>query len=66
MNSNRVQGLHQIKAQFTITWSQNVGIGQVLFAQGMLPNPKSKSSDQDQQSTRSFVGFLLLLGVLRS
>ena len=46
--------------------SQNVGIGQVLFAQGMLPNPKSKSSDQVQQSTKCFLGFLLLLGVLGS
>ena len=25
----------------------------------MLPNPKSKSLDQDQQSTKHFLGFLL-------
>jgi len=53
-----------MNAQFTIDQSQNVGIGQVLFAQGMLPNPKSKSSDQDQQSTRHFLGFLLLLIII--
>ena len=42
MNPRNSQDLYQMKAHFKVAHSQDVGIGQVLLAHGMLPNPKQK------------------------
>ena len=61
MNSSGSKYLHQMKAQITITWSQKCWYWPSPFAYGMLPNPKSKSSNQGQQSTKYFLGFWLFI-----
>ena len=61
MNLNGSQYLHQMKAQITITWSQKCWHWPSPFAYGMLPNPKSNSSDQAQQSTKHLLEFLLFI-----